>query len=283
MQLYQRPEILLEIPENIEFHSDIFYSEDSKDIRQSFHLLKPKQQDKKLPLIIYIHGGAWHHGDKDLQIPHLIPYVESGEFVAIAINYRFSQQAPWPAQKDDCLAALNYALKQAGKYGIDTDRVAIWGSSSGAHLALHLANDSRINAVLAYCPPSHFRPLLDILEYEEHELKSHILPDSPVIQLIGQDPLLAPELLLDASPYEHLNKQTCPILLAHGTKDEAVPYDQSLAYLNKAIGLGVDCKLITLNNYEHKFTHPILDKEVRNFFDYQLLGKGYTPESLTLT
>jgi acetyl esterase/lipase len=282
MPSYQRPEILLEIPENIDFHCDVFYKSNSSNIRQSLHLMKPAQANKKLPLIIYIHGGAWHHGDKDLQIPHLIPYVESGEYIAVALNYRFSQQAHWPAQIDDCKLALNYLLENADRYGINTDRVAIWGSSSGAHLSLHLANDSRIKAIVAYCAPSHFHPLLDILEAQEHRLKSHTLPDSPVIQLIGCDPVDQPQKLLDASPYEHLSKDACPLLLAHGTEDEAVPYEQSLAIKAKCTDLGTVCNLITLNGYEHKFIHPRLDAEVKNFFNLHLLNKGHQLSDLTI-
>ncbi|MDD7986269.1 alpha/beta hydrolase [Lentisphaera marina] len=283
MQLYQRPEILLEIPESIEFLSDIFYKNHSTNIRQSLHLMKPKEQNKKLPLIIYIHGGAWNHGDKDLQVPHLIPYVESGEYITVALNYRFSQHAPWPAQIEDCTAALNHLIENADLYGVDSDRIAVWGSSSGAHLSLHMVNDSRIQATVAYCAPSHFHPLLDILEAEEHSLKSHTLPDSPVIHLIGCDPVEEPYKLLDASPYEHLSEEACPLLLAHGTEDEAVPYEQSLAIKEKSTILGVPCHLITMDGHGHKFIHPKLDSEVKNFFDYHLLKRGNPPKDLSIS
>jgi len=281
MAKFTRTDIDIEIPNSVKLHEDLIYS--SIHQRNTLHFLRPAQTSAKLPLIIYIHGGAWHHGTKDLQIPHLLPYVESGKFAAAAINYRFSQHAPWPAQLDDCRNALNFLISKADEFHLDIDNISIWGSSSGAHLSLHLVNDPKVKSVLAYCPPSHFRPLLEILEYEEHELKSHVLPDSPVIQLIGQDPLDAPELLLDSSPYEHLSDQSCPILIAHGTDDEPVPYTQSLAYQQKAKSLELDCKLITLQGHGHKFTHPKLDLEALNFFNYHLHNDGYPPKDLTIT
>ena len=221
-------------------------------------------------------------GLKTFQIPHLLPYVESGNYITAAINYRFSQHAPWPAQNEDCLNALQYLINNSQNFGIDTSRIAIWGSSSGAHLSLHLADHPHVKAILAYCPPSHFRPLLEIFENDEHELKDHIHPDSPVMQLVGQNPNTQKQLLIDSSPYEHLNSNCCPILLAHGTNDEAVPYEQSLAYSQKAKSLGLDCKLITLTGYEHKFIHPELDLIVKKFFDFHLLNHGNPPQDLEL-
>ncbi|WDE97360.1 alpha/beta hydrolase [Lentisphaera profundi] len=282
MQFYQRPEILLEIPDNVEFINDLSYTDSDLHSRQNLHLLKPKNITKKLPLIIYIHGGAWLHGDKDLQIPHLIPYVASGDFIAVALNYRFSQQAPWPAQIDDCKTALSYLLKNSDKYGIDTEKVAIWGSSSGAHLSLHLVNDPRVHANVAYCAPSHFRPLLEVMKAEEHHLKSHGAADSPVIQLIGCNPLENPQKLLAASPFEYISQDSCPTLLAHGTEDEAVPYGQSLAIKEKADSLGIDFNLITLNGYKHKFSHPDLDEAVKNFFYYHLHGQGESSQDFKI-
>ena len=281
MSTFERPEIKITIPSSIKLYEDLAYADAHP--RQNLHLMRSSQNSDKLPLIIYIHGGAWNHGNKDLQLPHLLPYAISGDFVTVAINYRFSQHKPWPAQINDCKAALDFLIHNSDKYGIDSSRISIWGSSSGAHLALHLANDPSVTSVLAYCPPSHFRPLLDILEYEEHALKTHILPNSPVIQLIGKDPVDFPELLLDASPLEHLKKSSCPILLAHGTKDEPVPYEQSLAFMDKAKELKVNCKLITLDGYGHKFDNSILDNEVKNFFYYHLHDKGFSPENLTIT
>jgi len=100
--------------------------------RQKLDLYLPKTDESrspaKRPLIVWIHGGAWLAGSKD-DCP-AVRFVHDGYAVA-SINYRLSQHAVFPAQIQDCKAAIRWLRANADKYGIDPDRFGVWGASAG--------------------------------------------------------------------------------------------------------------------------------------------------------
>src|ERR1035438_8305255 len=98
---------------------------------QRLDLYLPRE-GKDLPLIINIHGGAFRGGDKAMDVP--LDYLARGYAVA-SINYRLSQDAIFPAQIEDCKAAVRWLRANASKYGLDPSHFAAWGSSAGGHLA----------------------------------------------------------------------------------------------------------------------------------------------------
>jgi hypothetical protein len=86
--------------------------------RQKLDLYVPKTDDK-VPLIIFIHGGGFSRGDKGDQNP--APLL-SEHFAVASINYRLSQDAIFPAQIEDCKAAVRWLRKNAAQYNLDPDR-----------------------------------------------------------------------------------------------------------------------------------------------------------------
>ena len=101
--------------------------------RQKLDLYLPREAsvDRKRPLIVWVHGGAWLAGSKD-RCP-AVPFADQGYAVA-SINYRLSQHAIFPAQIEDCKAAIRWLRVNAGKYGYDPNRLGVWGASAGGHL-----------------------------------------------------------------------------------------------------------------------------------------------------
>jgi acetyl esterase/lipase len=94
-------------------------------------LYLPEKSRHSLPLIIWIHGGAWTGGDKaDCPARRLL---QRGYAVA-SINYRLSNEAIFPAQIEDCKAAIRWLRAHAKQYGLDADHFGAWGSSAGGHL-----------------------------------------------------------------------------------------------------------------------------------------------------
>lgn len=87
-----------------------------------------------LPAVIMIHGGGWNSGDRSLQVP-LAQRLAAAGFVAIPVEYRLIPEALYPAGLHDIKTAIRWARAHAAEYGIDPDRVAVWGCSAGAQLA----------------------------------------------------------------------------------------------------------------------------------------------------
>src|SRR4051794_4436800 len=85
-----------------------------------------------LPLVIWVHGGGWEKGSKAGGGPAL-DLLAKGYAVA-AINYRLSQHAVFPAQIEDCKAAVRFLRSIAKEYDRDPDHFGAWGASAGGHL-----------------------------------------------------------------------------------------------------------------------------------------------------
>src|SRR5262249_14303131 len=99
--------------------------------RQTLDLYVP-QADGPLPLIIWVHGGGWQGGSKDGLNPAL-PLLAKG-FAVASVHYRLSNQAVFPAQIQDCKAAVRWLRGHAKEYNLDADRFGAWGASAGGHL-----------------------------------------------------------------------------------------------------------------------------------------------------
>lgn len=226
------------------------------------HLLDiylPANAKGKLPLVILIHGGGWLSNDKYADIGYMkktVAAIISSGFALASIDYRFSTQAVFPAQIQDCNRAVSFLYDNAGKYGIDKNRFAVMGFSAGGHLA-SLVGLSQNNNVKTFMMPGtsksfRFRAVVDF--YGPAELILFPGNDdekSPESILIGAAPLARPDLAKAASPVTYADKDDPPFLIIHGEKDALVSLKQSRllsAWLNVA---GVPNELIIVKDAPH--------------------------------
>ena len=97
---------------------------------------------KKLPILIYLHGGGWLGGNKNGIGPKSLSLAASGMIVA-SVNYRLRPVKTAPNSASDIAAAVAYLRKHADEIGGDGDRLVLVGHSSGAHLAALTLCDAR--------------------------------------------------------------------------------------------------------------------------------------------
>lgn len=90
--------------------------------------------DSIYPALLMVHGGGWNSGDRSLQVPMAMQIAKAG-YVTIPVEYRLIPEAVYPAGLHDIKTAVRWVRKNARKYGIDPDRIAISGCSAGAQLA----------------------------------------------------------------------------------------------------------------------------------------------------
>lgn len=246
---------------------------------------RPKAE--KLPLIVWIHGGGWRNGSKG-DGKQVLPFVDSGEYVGASINYRLSGEAIFPAQIHDCKAALRWLRANAFRYGIDTRRVGVWGSSAGGHLAALLGTSggvrelegdvggnlrfsSNVQAVCDFFGPT------DLLQMDAHSISDRLIhdaPDSPEGLLIGGPIQQHPDKVAKVNPITYVTPDDPPFLIVHGDQDPLVPYHQSEllhAALDKA---GVPTSLHKVVGGEHgrggEFGSSGLFQKVADFFELRL-------------
>lgn len=97
------------------------------------------KSEQPAPLVLYIHGGGFRAGDKkSLNAARLKEYLDAG-FAVAAVNYRFTNVAPAPAQYLDCGRALQFIRSKAKEWNFDPGLVASTGGSAGAGTSLWLA------------------------------------------------------------------------------------------------------------------------------------------------
>jgi len=266
----------LQVPEGtIAYHSLPYVSYGHE--RQKLDLYLPKAKTKKrLPLIIRVHGGAWLAGSKEQTGP--LDYLDAGYAVA-SINYRLSQHAIFPAQIEDCKAAVRYLRANAQKYNLDPNCFGAWGPSAGGHLVAmlgttsdvnefdvgeHLTVSSRVQAVVDYFGPTDF---LQMDEHRPPDGQVHNTPDSPESQLIGGYIQDNKEKVAKANPITYVTEDDAPFLIVHGDMDPLVPHHQSEILEAALKKVGVPVSFYTVKGAGHGgFKDPNVPKLTKKFF-----------------
>ena len=219
------------------------------DARQRFDIYLPAGcSSGGMPLVIWIHGDTWRDGSRaDCPVRWL---AEEGYAVA-SIGYRLTDSATFPAQLDDCSAALDEIRRTAEVWGIDRERIAVVGSGAGGHLAALLGlsgqAEERVAAVCAVAAPTHLTSL-----GPEHDR-----PSSPASLLVGGPLTEFREAAQRASPLSYVSADDPPCLVIHGDRDESIPTAQSVALDAALRAAGVDSTLVILEGTAHR---PALDR-----------------------
>src|SRR5512134_682392 len=89
------------------------------------------------PVVVWLFGGGWNRGDRRARpVVRLVDdnLYQHGYAIA-AIDYRLSGEAKFPAQLEDCKAAIRFLRTHAESFQLDANQIGVWGFSSGAHLA----------------------------------------------------------------------------------------------------------------------------------------------------
>lgn len=187
-------------------------------------LFLPPTAQAPAPGILVIHGGGWESGDSS-QLASLNDYLAARGYVVAAMNYRLAPQHPFPAARDDVLAALSYLQDHAADVGLDAERLVLLGRSAGGQLALlvaYTANDSGIRGAVALYAPA------DLYYGYTHPTNPAVLNSTVLLEnYLGGPPEQVRATYDAASPIMFVGPATPPTLLIHGAMDELVFPTQS--------------------------------------------------------
>lgn len=284
----QRPEVPRRegprLPPGVRVLRDIEYVPGGGKSR-SLDLYLPEQPGAPRPLVVWIHGGAWKSGTKDGNPAARL--LEAG-FASASVEYRLSQEAVFPAQIEDCKAAIRFLRANAAKYGIDPARIGVWGASAGGHLValLGTAGDakeferganagvsSRVQAVCDWFGPANLLTM-GVQSGPESRLQ-HDAPNSPESQLVGGPVQELKDKARAASPLTYVSTDDPPFLIMHGDRDPVVPFAQSQELHDALQRAGVESRLHVIQGGGHGgagFNAPEVQAMIREFFTRHLLA-----------
>jgi acetyl esterase/lipase len=243
---------------------------DTIDLKIDLHLPPPQFDSSgtlvagplRRPIILWIHGGGWRGGHRTEESP-AYPFLDSG-YVVASIDYRFSQQAVWPAQIHDAKAAVRWVRAHADALRLDTARIVAWGTSAGGQLAALLGvttpadglegtvgvspdtsaaarHGTNVRAVVSYFGPTNF------LEYIPRRWSKY----SSVGQLLGCAVKDCLDRARAASPVTYVTPDDVPFLITHGTGDSTVPFSQAVTLDSALRAAGVPVLFVPIPRADH--------------------------------
>ncbi|MFK4759823.1 alpha/beta hydrolase fold domain-containing protein [Microbacterium sp. ZW T5_45] len=183
----------------------------------------PSDRGRPSPVVVFVHGGGWLRGSRRIFCPGFSEEETFGAVMArgravLSIDYRLSGEAAFPAPLDDVVAAIDWVRDDgAAGYGLDAERIALWGESAGGHLAAlaALRPGSSVRAVVDWYGPSDLALLLADADERGGPTREQ--------SLLGGSGAYSDALVRAASPRFAARPDAPPFLLAHGTADDLVP------------------------------------------------------------
>jgi acetyl esterase/lipase len=210
-------------------------------------LAMPKDGGGPFPAIVFLHGEGWRAGSRR-DMGHFIEGVARMGYVGVTVDYRLVPAARFPAQVDDCKAAVRWLRANAARYRVDPRRIGVVGFSAGGHLAAMLGvtgekSGDSVQAVVSFFGPADFSTR-DWPKDLEREV---------IVPFLGGTFADIPAVYAEASPVSHVTKDSAPFLLFHGSKDQLVPVDQSRRLAERLKSFGVPVRLVVLEGERHGF------------------------------
>ena len=229
------------------------------------------------PLIVFVQGSSWRQPTMGEEIPQLVQFVKAGYIVATVQHRNSLDGHSFPAFLQDVKTAIRFLRAHAEQYAIDPQRVAIWGTSSGANASLLVAltpDDPRyktaeytdqsdaVNAVVSCFAPT------DVVDTFKNASQ---VPGSDILQysLFGTDPSKWDDIKRQMSPLYQIKdgQKYPPFLLLHGDADKVVPYHQmeDMYHALEEHGVSVEAYRVKGANHERDFWSQTIYDIVKDF------------------
>ena len=220
------------------------------------------------PLVVFVQGSGWTSPNVWMEVPQLCRLAERGYVVATITHRNCYDGYPFPACLKDVKTAIRFLRCKGREYGIDTEKIGIWGTSSGGNLALLTAltiGDERYKTdeygeysdSVDYCVACF--PPTDLVESMKDESFCKDIKET-FLELSGGHIDENISVLREMSPYhivkdmvrEEKNKKLPPILIAHGDSDTLIPYNQGKKMYDALLLLKAKADMVTVSNADHE-------------------------------
>jgi acetyl esterase/lipase len=243
------------------------------------------------PLVVFIYGSGWQCNSCKGNVTHFLDALRNGGIAVASINHRASADAIYPAQIQDCKAAIRFLRANAATYGLDPARIGVTGSSSGGHLVallgtsggvtthtvggvtmniegslgMHNGVSSTVQAVCDWYGPTDF-----LIMNQCGSTINHDAPDSPESRLIGGPIQQHPNECALANPITYVDSGDPPFRIFHGGADPLVPHCESDSLDAALDRIGVPSDLTLVPEAGHGWSDAPQQVEMVEFFQSHL-------------
>jgi acetyl esterase/lipase len=258
---------------DLQLQMNLAYQGDGSNRWERADIAIPMPQAKEtgaFPLVIEVHGGGWNQGRKDyLRWNKGVRWTVKNRFVYARINYRLSQEAPFPAALHDVMNAVRYFRKHADIYQIDPERIGLQGTSAGGHLSVlagYAAEHGLYEDASLYPGVSAKVQAVAGLAgvYDMGTLPNDL--DNVVVPFMGGVEGMTLERLAEASPISLASADVPPTLLLHSTGDPVVPITQAERMFASLTEAGATVHFFPVDSDEHEVPNPPAHWEMVKWF-----------------
>jgi acetyl esterase/lipase len=245
----------------------------------------PADNSQKHPAILFIHGGGWRGGNRQIY-RRAIEEAAGRGYVAATVTYRLTEPDkdgraahPFPAAVHDVKAAVRYLRENAERYGIDAERIGATGGSAGGHLSLMLGvtdeDDGLEGKTDADDPGTRVQAVVNVFgPTDMAHLHATSRGAAPIVAtFLAGTPDNAADAYRQSSPITHVTKDDPPTLTIHGTADTLVPPDQAELFDQAMKKAGATHELLLLEGQGHGFrgeANTQANEAMYRFFDKHL-------------
>lgn len=219
--------------------------------RQQLDIYAPRHRDGVLPVVVFIYGGGWTDGSRQIYRFAARALAALGYLVVVP-DYRLVPEVEYPDFLGDCADALDWVVREIGAHGGDPERLALMGHSAGAYNAAMLVLDpgllearghlGRIRGLVGLSGPYDFFPF-----------------DGPIsLRVFGA--VREPKR---TQPINHVRPGLPPMFLATGGRDELVLPRNSVALAERVRAAGGQAELKVYDKLRHAGTLMALGRPAR--------------------
>lgn len=220
------------------------------------------------PVIIYVHGGSWVYGNKEIPdaiSPLLDAFREEG-YVIISTSYELmSGEENFNKQISDVKDTIRWVHKNKEEYNFNENKIGIIGASSGAHLSLMAAyssNEDFVDDQELRNYPSTVKYLIDFFgptDLNTLDMNNVNWDLEQIISSVGEN---KEEVLNKYSPINYVDKDEPNTLIIHSRKDSIVPYKNAEILYEELIDKKNKANIITLEGATHDFSEFDMEEVV---------------------
>lgn len=215
--------------------------------------------------VMLVHGGSWVSGSKGDMMNHAKALASLG-YASVSVDYRLTEfNLPFgnkfPAPVQDVRCAVRWLRENGASYGLNTDRLVAYGVSAGGHLVSMLGTTAKVSGLDSLdCPirpskqSSAVQLVVSVAGPQDFTADEHLdfLHRYLVRLFLGGMPVHNPSWARFASPAHHVDADTVPFLLVHGTEDGEVPVSQSRVMNQVLSAAGKDVRYLEYPGAGHE-------------------------------